>query len=496
MAMPAEDSFQNGWALPSHDEAEQALLGAILADNRVFDRVADFLAPEHFADATHAKIFMTCGHLINQGKQANAVTLKGFFDHTEALEEVGGAKYLAELQANFVTAINALDYGRIVHDCWVRRQLIGLGARLSREAHTIDAEVDGLSLAEEAQDVLTDLLEAGQREGGLEGAQSLLMRVAEETEAIRKGEREPGLQTGLTDLDRLTGGLQREDLIILAGRPSMGKTALATKIAVNVARRLCRQTGPDGQRIEQPQPVGFFSLEMSAEALIRRIACDAAEVDYASTLQERGLSDADYQRFIDACMEMRGIPLMIDGTPRLSPAQIHARALGMKRRHGLSLIIVDHLGHVTPPHRSDKRYQDLGDITKALKATAKRLGVPVILLCQLNRAVESRDDKRPTLADLRESGQIEEDADVVMFCYREHYYVKRAAPQQRDGEAGDKFAERTAAWGQRCSRCVGLGDVIIAKQRNGSVDTAQLRFDDRFMRWGDLARQDRLEGMR
>ncbi|NIA72289.1 replicative DNA helicase [Pelagibius litoralis] len=494
MAMPAEEAppwegqRSDAWAPPSSDEAELGLLGAIFANNAAYDKVSDFLRPDHFADGTNAKIFMACEKMINQGQEANAVTLSGLFENDPALEQIGGKRYLAQIQSNFVTVINAKDYARTIHDCWLRRRTITIAGEAIDYAYRPDIDTDGAAIVEAALDELTDLAESGQREGGLVGIARLAKEVAERSAAIRKGEIEPGIQTGLTDLDRLTGGLHRQDLIILAGRPGMGKTALATRIAHGVASRMRTGADAEGGTTEQPQPVAFFSLEMSSEQLSRRIASERAGVEFEHTQQRDGLAEHEFEGFVRACMDLRGIPLMVDGTPGLSPAQIHARALGMKRRQGLSLIVVDHLGYVKPPHRSNSRHLDLSDITKALKATAKRLDVPVLLLCQLNRGVEGRDDKRPGLSDLRESGAIEEDADAVFFCYRDHYYIQRQEPKQKEGEDREQFSSRLHAWEQRRSNSAGKGEVIIGKQRNGPLETVRLAFIDRFMRWDNLAR--------
>lgn len=488
MAASADLHRDGSLGPPSNDEAEQALLGAILADNRAYDRVSGFLRPEHFADGIHAAVYDACGRLIEAGRAANAVTLKNLFDREDALQDVGGAEYLAQLQANYVTIINAADYGNTIHDLYLRRKLIALGGDLARDARMVALDGDGLSIAENAADLLTGLLESGQREGGLIAMQTLATEVAERTEAIRRGEIEPGIGTGFIDLDRITGGFHAGDLIILAGRPGMGKTALATKIAHNVASKWRHQQDAAGSAAEAARPVAFFSLEMPAEALMRRMACELSGIEFTRTLQAHGLSDDEFECFVEKSLAMRSLPLRIDSTPRLSPAQIHARALGMKRRHGLALVVVDHLGHMMPPLRSNARHLDLGDITKSLKATAKKLDVPVLLLCQLNRGVESRDDKRPTLADLRESGQIEEDADLVLFCYRAAYYLMRQPPQKREGESVEKFDARNRGWENDLQTVSGRGDVIVAKQRNGIVDTVQLAFIERFMRWDNLAR--------
>lgn len=473
---------------PASDEAEQALLGAILAENLAYDRVGDFLKPEHFADGIHGEIFAACGSLINEGRVANAITLRNLFENRDELAEVGGGEYLAQLQAGVVTIINARDYGRTIHDLWLRRQLAALGHEVTARAYNAELDDDAVAIAGEAADQIASLVESGQREGGLVGADKLMLEVAERTEAIRLGRVEPAIQTGFTDLDAMIGGLHRQDLIILGGRPSMGKTALATKIAYRVASTAGRQVDEEGNAFEQEQPVAFFSLEMSAEQLNRRIAAERAGVDFEATQTETGLNEDEHRAFIDECMALRRIPLFVDGTPRLAPAQMMARARALKRKRGLSLVIIDHLGHVKPPNRSSSHHIDLGDITKACKEMAKRLDVPVILLCQLSRGLEQREDKRPVLSDLRESGHIEEDADTVLFVHREHYYKSRTPPIQKDNEDDEAFNKRLVRWENACSAVVGLGDVICAKQRSGPVNKVSLAFIGHLMRWENRAR--------
>ncbi|TQV80333.1 replicative DNA helicase [Denitrobaculum tricleocarpae] len=473
----SSDSFMD---LPQNVEAEQGLLGAILANNQAYDRVADFLAPDHFFEEPHRRIFEAAGHLINTGKRADAITLKAYFERDRALEHVGGAEYLAGLQTSFVTITGARDYGQTIYDAWLRRSLIDIGGNLQHESMAADLEHDGSQLAEQAMDELTGLMESGQRDSNAADISTLLTRVAEQTDAIRRGEVPPGLMTGLVDLDRMTGGFHGGELIILAGRPGMGKTALATKIAQNIGRR------DEGH-------VAFFSLEMSEEAIARRIICETAGLDYQSSLQRDGLNDSDFERFKSAAQRLQGMNLHIDATPRLAPAMMHARSLGLQRRKGLSMIVVDHLGHVKPPRSTGSRHLDLGEITKALKATAKRLDVPVLLLCQLNRGVETREDKRPTMADLRESGHIEEDADAILLAYRDHYYASRTEPTQNEGENREKFESRELEWFDRIQTTKNKGDVIVAKQRNGATGTVHLAFIEDYMRWDNLAPDYRSE---
>ncbi|WP_422366396.1 replicative DNA helicase [Pelagibius sp.] len=503
--MPAEteappweaEQQSDAWAPPASEEAELGLLGAILANNAAYDQVSDFLRPDHFFVGINAKIFMACEALINRGETANAVTLAGLFENEPALEQVGGKHYLSQIQHNFVTIINAKDYGRTIHDCWLRRRTINIAAEMSDYAYQPGIDVDGPAIVERALDELTDLSESGQREGGLVGLSPLSRRVAEETEAIRKGEAVPGLPTGLVDLDRaLAGGFQPGHLIVIGARPSMGKSALATNIARNVAAAQRRELDGEGQPVDQSQPVAFFSLEMPDEDLARRIACERAGIEFERTKQQDGMNEDEASLFMRECLALDEIPLFIDDTAGLTPMAIRSRALAFKRRHGLALVIIDYLQLMSAQNEAGNRNEQISAITKALKAMAKALGVPVVLLSQLSRALEQRDDKRPMLSDLRDSGTIEQDADVVIFLYREEYYLARKGePQRREGEEDTRFYERVNGYSGALEAARNRGDIIIAKARNGKVCTVPAIFDAAMMRWGDLAhRQHEFEG--
>ncbi|WP_299626648.1 replicative DNA helicase [Pelagibius sp.] len=493
---PLHDPLATGEQLrlpPSNDEAEQALLGAILANNAAYEKVSDFLRPEHFADGVHARIFEACGKLIERGQIANAIQLKNLFEQESALAEVGGAQYLAQLQASYVTIINAADYGKTIHDLYLRRELITLGEDMVNEAFEHDLDAEATQQIEVAEDRLYRLAEVGQTEGGLAPFKTAVLESLHMTEAAMNRDGLSGVSSGLQDLDRLLGGFHRSDLVILAARPSMGKTSLATNIAYNVASAPRIEKDAEGDPVEQRQPVAFFSLEMSAEQLSTRILSERTGV--RSDAMRRGdISDDEFDQVFAATKELYELPLFVDDTPALSVGQVRTRARRLKRQQGLSLIVVDYLQLMQPPanKRTENRVQEVSEITRGLKALAKDLDVPVIALSQLSRAVEQREDKRPQLADLRESGSIEQDADVVMFIYREQYYAERAEPTQRDGEDDNKFHERLERWKERCERAYGKAEVIVAKQRHGPIGSREFSFDGDTTRFSDLIADDHL----
>ena len=475
--------------IPPHNyEAEMALLGAILANNLTFDKVNEFLRPDHFADALHGRIYEAAGKLIERGQIANALTLKSLFDQDPALLEHGGAQYLARLAASVVTIINAEDYGRAIHDLHLRRQLIDLGEVMVNTAHDHDLDLPATGQIETAEEKLFRLAETGDTENGLRSLTEALTGAINMAEAAVKREGHvTGVTTGLVDLDKKLGGLQPSDLVILAGRPSMGKTALATNIAFNAA--LAHKLAP-----ENGGRVAFFSLEMSAEQLATRILAEQTGISSDRIRRGEISRDDDFSRLVIAAQDLQTLPMHIDDTPGLSVPAMRTRARRLKRRQGLGLIVVDYLQLMRSPAglRSENRVQEVSEITRGLKAIAKELEVPVLALSQLSRAVEQRDDKRPQLADLRESGSIEQDADVVMFIFREQYYHERGEPKQRDDESSEKFAERHSRWLERGERVHNVAEVNIAKQRHGPIGTVELYFDGMVTKFGNLSRDDRL----
>jgi replicative DNA helicase len=468
---------------PHNAEAEQELLGAILTNNKAYEKVGEFLKPEHFYDPVHSRIFETIHALVQRGEIADPVTLKAYFENDPALESVGGAGYLGELAGSVISVVNAEHYGRIIHDLYLRRQLIDMGEDMVNEAYSHNLEGAALDQIEGAEKKLFDLATTGDIQGGFQPfSQSLRVAIDMAEEAFKRDSQVTGVTTGLIDLDRKLGGLHPSDLLILAGRPSMGKTALATNIAFAAAKAHMRTNGSEGAG------VAFFSLEMSAEQLATRILADEAQV--ASEKIRRGdLKPEDFQRFSEASSILSRVPFYVDDTPALSIAAVRTRARRLARTSGnLGLIVVDYLQLLrgTGGKSSENRVQEVSEITRGLKAIAKELDVPVVALSQLSRAVEQREDKRPQLSDLRESGSIEQDADVVMFVFREQYYLERSEPSRRPDEADDKFNDRYQRWQQRLGEVHNTGEVIIAKQRHGPIGTVRLFFDGQYTKFGDL----------
>ena len=470
---------------PHNIEAEQALLGAILVNNEAFYRVSDFLEPRHFYEPVHQKIYEIGSQLIRAGKVASPVTLKTFLP---ADADVGGltlSQYLARLAAEATTVINALDYGRTVYDLSIRRALIVIGEDLVNDAY--DAPVDFAPKAqiETAERKLYEIAESGRYEGGFQRfAQALTTAVDMAARAYQRDGRLSGLATGLHDLDSKMGGLQASDLVIVAGRPGMGKTALATNMAYNIARAWQGEVRADGHiTTVNGGIVGFFSLEMSAEQLATRIIAEQTEIS-SSTIRRGGITESDFEKIKDISIELQHLPFYVDETGGLSVAQLAARARRLKRQRGLDVLFVDYIQLLQGSTRraQEGRVQEVTEITTSLKALAKELNIPVVALSQLSRQVENRDDKRPQLSDLRESGSIEQDADVVLFVFREEYYLANKEP--RPGT--DEYAK----WQADLAAVHGKAELFIGKQRHGPTWTFSVQFDANVTRFADLARTD------
>lgn len=475
---------------PPHNlEAEQALLGAILVNNEALDRVSGFLSPQHFFDPLHGRIYETLATLIHAGKTATPITVKTFFENAEPIDaNMSVPQYLGRLAANATTIINAAEYGRTIYDLATRRSLILIGEDMVNTAYESAVDQAPRAQIEEAEGRLYSLAEQNKYGKGFETFKSALTTAIEmANSAFQRSGHLSGASTGLADLDNKLGGLQRSDLVILAGRPSMGKTALATNIAYNVAKAYRYEQRADGTReTTDGGIVGFFSLEMSSEQLATRILAEQAEI--SSEKIRRGMIDEnEFRKLSDVANEMSRIPLYIDQTGGITIAQLSARARKLKRQHGLDLLVVDYLQLLAGSKaRSDNRVQEITEITTGLKALAKELVVPIMALSQLSRQVEQREDKRPQLSDLRESGSIEQDADVVMFVFREEYYIERLKP----AEGTPEFAD----WMTKMSQASGKAEVIIGKQRHGPVGTVELSFEGQFTRFGNLARDYMLPG--
>jgi replicative DNA helicase len=485
---------------PANTEAEQALLGAILINNAAYGRVSEFLLPEHFANAVHGRIYAAIAKLTDRGQIANPITLKNLFDQDGALAEIGGAQYLARLAEAAVTIINAEHYGRSIHDLHLRRELITIGQDCVSDAFRHELDDPATEQIERTEAKLFELATTGLAEGGFRPFNAALTSAITLAQAAFKRDgKTVGVATGFTDLDKKLGGLHPADLVILAGRPSMGKTALATNIAFNAAKAYRAAQGADGRidlsrAAEDGGVVGFFSLEMSTEQLATRIL--AEESGTSSDKIRRGeVRREDFDKFVAASQRLAAVPLYIDDTPALSVGAVRTRARRLKRQHGLGLIVVDYLQLLRPSAQNramENRVQEISDITRGLKAIAKELDVPVLALSQLSRAVEQREDKRPMLADLRESGSIEQDADVVMFIFRDEYYLSRGEPSRRPEESEDKFNDRYDRWKERCEAAFGMADIIIAKQRHGPIGTVKLHFEAETTKFDNFIGPERL----
>jgi replicative DNA helicase len=465
--------------LPHNVEAEQGLLGALLIDNRALEKVSEFLKAEHFYLPAHARIYGAIVKLAERGQLATAVTLKAAFEGDADLAQQGGAAYLADLAASVVTILNVEDYGRTIFELYLRRQLISLGEEVVNGAHQHDLDIQATDQIEAAERKLFELATTGETGTGFVAFSASLAKAINIAEAAyRRESHVTGVTTGLVDLNRKLGGLQQSDLIILAGRPSMGKTALATNIAFNAAQAQADSKGKEGAI------VAFFSLEMSAEQLATRIIAEQSGVP-SYKIRRGDISEQDFHRVAEAVREMQSVPFYIDQTGGISIAQLTARARRLKRQRGLDLLVVDYLQLLTgAKSRPDSRVQELTEITMGLKSLAKELNVPVLALSQLSRQVEQRDDKRPQLSDLRESGSIEQDADVVMFVFREEYYLKNREPRAGTPEH--------IAWMAEMERTHGRAEVIIGKQRHGPTGTIELQFEAELTRFANLAREGAL----
>jgi replicative DNA helicase len=477
---PPEEQFRSP---PQNLEAEQALLGAILSNNEASDRVSSFLTADHFSEGIHARIYEAATTLIRMGKLATPVTLKTHFENDATLKEIGGPAYLARLAASATTIINAEEYGRSIYELAQRRKLISIGTDVVNEAFEPDIEINSKEMIEKAEQALYGLAETDKYGKGFQAfTHALTTAIDMASAAYQRDGGLSGISAGLTDLDEKMGGLQSSDLIILAGRPAMGKTALATNIAYHVARNYKAEYQSDGSnKVLDGGVVAFFSLEMSSEQLATRIIAEQSGI--SSEYIRRGkISEDEFQRLVDVSRELQALPLYIDSTGGLTIAQLASRARRLKRQRGIGLIIVDYLQLLAGSSNKQRegRVQEVTEITVGLKALAKELAVPIIALSQLSRQVEAREDKRPQLSDLRESGSIEQDADVVLFVYREEYYLERLMP----AEGTPEFV----GWQEKMDRAHGKAEVIIGKQRHGPTGTVELQFEGKLTRFSNLAK--------
>ena len=459
---------------PSNLEAEQALLGSILVNNDIIDEVSTLINSNIFYDPAHVKIFEIIESLNNKGMIANPITLKNFFEKDNMLNEVGGTEYLVKLTRFSGSTKQAIDYAKLIHEMYLRRELVMVSDKLSSDTLTASSqEKNAEQIIEDTEKSLYQLAEKGTfSQSYLKFNKALDETIKMATLAMQGDQGIIGVPTGLTDLDEKLGGLHKSDLVILAGRPSMGKTALATNIAFNASQHILNR--------EEKSSVAFFSLEMSSEQLSTRILSEQAKIK-SDDIRRGKVTEEEINRYIETSRNIYNLPLYIDETPAITIAALSNRARRIKRLFGLSLIVVDYIQLMrSSSNKNEGRVQEISEITQGLKALAKELAIPVLALSQLSRAVEQRDDKQPQLADLRESGSIEQDADVVMFVYREAYYLERKQPKLGSIEH--------AEWQSKMNDVNGLADIILGKQRHGPTGTVKVEFEGIYTKFRDLSK--------
>jgi len=460
-----KDQFKE---LPNNIEAEQAVIGSILVNNEIFDEINTIISGSNFYDPMHQKIFDAVDNLIYKGMLANPITLKNYFEDEK--DDLNVPEYLVKITKFSTSVRQAIEYSKIIYDMFVRRELVKISEQTMDSAKQSELDTTGQNIIESTEKSLFDLAEKGSFNSNLVKFDAAMKQTIEMASAAYKNEEGiVGVPTGLRDLDDKLGGLHQSDLIIIAGRPSMGKTSLATNIAFNAAQKL--------QENGKKSSVAFFSLEMSSEQLSTRIISEQARIS-SNDIRRGRISDEQFDKFLETSKNISELPLFIDETPAISIAAMSNRARRIKRQHGLDMIVVDYIQLMRgTTFNKDGRVQEISQITQGLKAIAKELGVPVVALSQLSRQVEQRDDHKPQLADLRESGSIEQDADVVMFVYREGYYLSRKEPR----EATVEHAE----WQAKMNEVAHLAQIIIGKQRHGPIGNVTLEFEERFTKFKD-----------
>lgn len=467
---------------PANIQAEQMLLGVILINHDSLNHVSEFLRAEHFFEPIHQKIYTAIEVITEKGLIATPVTLKSMLDRDEVFQEVGGLDYLGKLATLSMMVINPRDYGKIIYDLALKRNLIQIGESIVNSAYDSTLEYDSTSQIEHAEGQLYSLASEGVNEKSFIKLNSSL---GESLASINRAMKNPnhviGISTGLLDLNKLLSGFQNSDLVVLAGRPSMGKTAFAINLAVNACKALQLKNAQASKEDKSTeQAVGFFSLEMPSEQLATRILSMSTEID-SSDLRTGNVGEENYNRLRKEAAILSELPFFIDDTPALSIAAIRTRARKLKRKHNLGILFIDYLQLIRGTTKTDNRVTEISEITQGLKAIAKELNIPVIALSQLSRAVELRVDKKPMLSDLRESGSIEQDSDIVMFIYREEYYLTRQEPSPSD-------AAKYADWCTKLGEVHKVADIIIAKHRNGPIGSIPLFYDSQYSKFSDLVK--------
>ena len=483
--LDTEHSLKSSDKMPQNIEAEQSLIGSVLFDNKVLEDLPTNFTTRHFFDPLHASIFDACIFLIDNGRLADPLTLKSYLKQDDLQRDMDIEKYLSELREGVVSLSKAKFYAEEIRNCYVRRSLIRIGDELINKSVNPTLDVTPDQEISNTEEQLYNLAEKDQINSGPLDFKSVLASATNQiNEAYNRKGKLSGVDTGFSGLNRQLGGLNKSDLLVLAGRPAMGKTALATNIGFNAAK---------SSKLEKNESILIFSLEMSAEQLAQRILAEQSTID-SHKLRSGDLNETEFSKLVSTQNDILNLPFFIDDTPAISVGQIASRARRLKRTHGLSLIIIDYIQLIQGSKASEAqgRVQEVSNITRGLKSLAKELNVPILALSQLSRAVEQREDKRPILADLRESGSIEQDADVVMFVYREEYYLDKSEPTQRDNENQESFNERFLKWQDRRNMAEGKAEIIISKQRHGPTGIVQVQFEAKFTRFMDLVQDDRL----
>ena len=457
---------------PMNIGAEQALLGAIISNNLALEKVENFLEPEHFSSKINGLIFRTLKKLILNDQVADLNTLKIFLENDDDFINNGGISYLLKISENSISIINSKQYGELIYDLFIRRKLINLGTNLINESYENFEEQDSNEIIENIESNLFNLTNEGEIQKGPKQFDNILEDTMEYAEkAFKKSEDVVGLKTGLNDFDKKIGGLHKSDLIIVAGRPSMGKTAFATNIASNIC---------NNKKSTKKKNVLFFSLEMSSEQLATRILSEISKIS-SEGIRTGNLSKNEFEKLIKSSENLKDLSLFIDDSPALTISSIRTRSRRLKRKQGLDLIIIDYLQLLSGESRNlnDNRVKEISDITRGLKAIAKELNIPIVALSQLSRKVEDREEKRPQLADLRESGSIEQDADLVVFLYREEYYLARTEPPEG--------TEKHIMWTSKMEKVHNIAEAIVAKHRHGPISRVKLHFSAANTKFSDLA---------
>jgi len=462
--------------VPHYIEAEQALLAALLTSNSVYERISDFLKPEHFYDDTNGKIFEAISKLLENNQLADPLTLKNYFLQKDEIALIGGERYLIELAKNSPILSNIKEYGNRIYDAYQRREILKISDEITNEASSFDdVESNASEIIEKAEVKLYNLSSTGEANQDFKKFSKSLTEAIKSAESAFKREGQlSGIPTGFTDLDQLLGGFHKTDLLILAGRPSMGKTALATNIAFKMVN--AKSMNDENKK----NVIGFFSLEMSSEQLATRILAEDSSIS-SEKIRRGQLNSNDFQKILKSSQTLSDLSLYIDDSPNLSISALRTRARRLKRKFGLDAIVIDYLQLIKPSlSRPDNRVLEIAEMTRNLKALAKELNIPVLCLSQLSRQVEQRDDKRPQLSDLRESGAIEQDADVVMFIYREEYYTERKEPSPG--------TEDYQKWQEKMAKIHNVAEVLVAKQRHGPIGKVNLHFEGSTTKFSTLSK--------